>query len=308
MTRIGFRNVAAVVLATALQASASSLAAQAAAPPAIRPASDEVFQAVKAIYEYNRKAPLRIDSFARQDFPAYTREKLVFTGVMQTRVPALLLLPKAGKGPFPIVILLHGITGSKEGWFEPEGWAYGTRLIDPLVAAGVAVLALDARYHGERAAESGYRIPGALDDIRDLMIQTVMEHRRAMDMLATRADIDTARIGLLGLSMGGLETFVLTGVDRRVKVAVAGVTPVGATKFANTIPVAPQTFAGAIKSTPILMLMGRSDEYYTVDEARQLFESIAGANKELVFYDSGHRMPPEYAAKAVDWLLKYLIP
>lgn len=54
------------------------------------------------------------------------------------------------------------------------------------------------------------------------------------------------------------------------------------------------------------MLMGRSDGYYSVDEARQLFESIASTRKELVFYDSGHRMPPEYAAKAVSWLLQYL--
>jgi len=280
--------------------------AQTTAAPAIRTASAEVFQAIRSIYDYNRAAPLEVESVSKQDFPAYTREKLVFTSVVRTRVPALLLIPKEGKAPFPVVILLHGITGYKEGWFDPDGWAYGPRLIDPLIAAGVAVLALDARYHGERGAESGYRIPTALEDIRDLVIQTVIEQRRAMDVLATRPNIDSTRVGVLGLSMGGMETFILTGVDRRVKVAVAGVTPVGVLKDPKTIAVAPQTFSGAIRTTPILMLMGRSDDYYTVDDARRLFETIASPAKDLVFYDSGHRMPAAYAEKAVAWLLQYL--
>jgi len=286
-------------------AGAAQLAGQSAAPP-IRAASPEVFEAVHASYEYNRKAPLLAESLSKRDFPGYTREKIVFSGVQQSRVPGLLMLPTAGRRPYPVVILLHGITGSKEIWFEPDGWAYGPRLLDPLVAAGFAVLALDARYHGERGAEGGYRVPNDINDIRDFVVETVIEHRRALDYLATRGDIDTTRIGLVGLSMGGMETFALTAVDSRVKVAVAGVTPVGATKNFITIPVAPQTFAGAIRTTPFLMLMGRTDDYYSVDEARQLFESIASPKKELVFYDSGHRMPPEYAAKAVSWLIQYL--
>ena len=33
---------------------------------------------------------------------------------------------------------------------------------------------------------------------------------------------------------------------------------------------------------------------------------VGSPRKELVFYDSGHRMPPEYAVKAVSWLVQYL--
>jgi alpha-beta hydrolase superfamily lysophospholipase len=287
-------------------AGTASLAGQSTAVPPIRAATPEVYEAVRSVYEYNRKAPLLAESLARRDFPAYTREKIVFNGVQQSRVPGLLLIPKAGRRPYPVVILLHGITASKEMWFEPEGWAYGTRLIDPLTASGIAVLALDARYHGERGAEGGYRVPNDINEIRDFVVETVIEHRRALDYLATRDDIDTTRIGLLGLSMGGMETFALTAVDSRVRVAVAGVTPIGATRTFVTIPVAPQTFAGAIRTTPFLMLMGRNDEYYSVEDARQVFESISSPRKELVFYDSGHRMPPEYAAKAISWLAQYL--
>jgi dienelactone hydrolase len=287
-------------------AGTAPLAGQSTAAPPIRAGTPEVFEAVRSVYEYNRKAPLLSESLAKRDFPAYTREKIVFNGVQQSRVPGLLLIPKAGRRPYPVVILLHGITASKEMWFEPEGWAYGTRLIDPLTASGIAVLALDARYHGERGAEGGYRVPNDINEIRDFVVETVIEHRRALDYLATRDDIDTTRIGLLGLSMGGMETFALTAVDSRVRVAVAGVTPIAATKTFVTIPVAPQTFAGAIRTTPFLMLMGRNDEYYTVEDARQVFESIPSPRKELVFYDSGHRMPPEYAARAISWLAQYL--
>lgn len=282
------------------------LSAQSTASPAIHAATAEVFEAIRPVYEYNRNAPLQPELLGKQDFPAYTREKLLLNGVLQIRVPGYLVLPKSGKRPFPVVLLLHGITGQKEGWFEPDGWAYGPKLIEPLVAAGIAVLALDARYHGERIADNAYRVPSELNDIRDMVIQTVIEQRRAMDFIATRAELDTARIGVLGLSMGGMETFALVGVDPRMKVAVAGVTPVGVLKDPMTLPVAPQTFAGAIRTTPFLMLMGRNDGYYTMEEARELFATVASPRKELVFYDSGHRMPPEYAAKAVDWLTRYL--
>jgi dienelactone hydrolase len=272
----------------------------------IRAASPEVFQAIKQFYEYNRDVPLNAKSLRKETFSSYTREKLVFTGVQNSRVPAYLALPKTGTGPFPVVILIDGIYGSKSRWFEEDSWPRGALVTNALTASGIAVLALDARYHGERAAENDYQIPEDPSEQRDMIVQSVIEHRRAMDYLATRSDIDSNRIGLLGLSLGGIMTFVLSSIDPRVKAAVAGVTPVGALKSPGSIPIAPQTFAGAIPDLPFLMLMTRKDRFYTADEAQQLFDSLKGQRKELVFYDSDHRPPAEYAGKAVEWLSKYL--
>ena len=54
------------------------------------------------------------------------------------------------------------------------------------------------------------------------------------------------------------------------------------------------------------LLMGRTDGYYTPAEAERLHALLPTPRKELVLYDSGHRLPPEYAAKSVEWLRTHL--
>jgi hypothetical protein len=50
------------------------------------------------------------------------------------------------------------------------------------------------------------------------------------------------------------------------------------------------------------MQMSRADPYCTVEDAQRLHGLIPGSRKELVLYDSGHRLPVEYVAKALEWL------
>jgi dienelactone hydrolase len=277
-------------------------------PGPVTVASPEVFQAVSQFYTYDGDVPLNAEIVARQEFPTYVGEKVVFTGIRPVRVPAYLAVPRSGTGPFPVVILIDGVTGSKERWFEADSWPRGTLVSHALLGAGIAVLSLDARHHGERIWENDFRAPQAASGPvgRDMIVPSIIEHRRAMDYLATRAEIDVSRIGVLGLSMGGMMTFALSSMDPRVRVAVAGVTPVGVMKGAESIPVAPQTFAGQIRDTPILVQMGRTDPFYTVEDAQQLYAAIPSARKELVFYDAGHQLPPEYAPRAVEWLRTHL--
>lgn len=45
----------------------------------------------------------------------------------------------------------------------------------------------------------------------------VAEDQKALDYLSTRADVDANRMGLAGLSGGGLRTVMLTGLDPRIK-------------------------------------------------------------------------------------------
>ena len=97
-----------------------------------------------------------------------------------------------------------------------------------LLTAGYAVVMLDVQYHGERVVYNSYEDFGPMvmqrDDsnrYREMIVQTVIDYRCLIDYLATRNDIDSNRVGVFGFSLGGLMTFVLTGVDARVKVAVA---------------------------------------------------------------------------------------
>jgi dienelactone hydrolase len=41
-----------------------------------------------------------------------------------------------------------------------------------------------------------------------------------MDYLVTRPDVQAKRIGMMGISMGGIETWMAASVDKRIKVAV----------------------------------------------------------------------------------------
>jgi dienelactone hydrolase len=49
---------------------------------------------------------------------------------------------------------------------------------------------------------------------------TVYDLWKLVDYLTTRTDVDTSRIGMMGISMGGIETWMAASVDTRIKVAV----------------------------------------------------------------------------------------
>ena len=86
-------------------------------------------------------------------------------------------------------------------------------------------VAIDGRYHGARA-------PGGKADYAAAILRayrTGREHpffdsvwdvMRLLDWLQTRADVDPARVGLIGISKGGIETYLTAAVDPRIAVAV----------------------------------------------------------------------------------------
>jgi dipeptidyl aminopeptidase/acylaminoacyl peptidase len=55
---------------------------------------------------------------------------------------------------------------------------------------------------------------------RPFLYDTVWDVMRLLDYLETRSDVDAARIGLMGISKGGMETYLAAAVDPRVAVAV----------------------------------------------------------------------------------------
>ena len=46
---------------------------------------------------------------------------------------------------------------------------------------------------------------------------------RTVDYLVTRPDIDADRLGMIGFSMGGIQTWLAASVDERIKVAVPAI-------------------------------------------------------------------------------------
>jgi dienelactone hydrolase len=149
---------------------------------------------------------------------------LWFNADAAERVPGYLLLPDAAhwNGPRPVVIALHGTGGSKD-----EGQI--VRLVTLAAKQGFIGVAIDGRFHGERIApgggtaeyneaiaqsfKTGHGHPFYYDTTWDVM--------RLIDYLATRKDVDAARIGLTGISKGGIETYLTAAADPRVAAAVS---------------------------------------------------------------------------------------
>lgn len=275
-------------------------------------ASEDTYQAIAQFYAYDQNIPLFAQIVEKKELATGLREKIVFTGVSNCRVPAYLALPKGQSAPVPIILLVDGIMGSKERWFEDNNWPKGGLVTKALLEAGFGVMALDAVYHGERGAENNYAgVPWPFTypyQANGMVVQTAIEYRRAMDYLLTRPEIDTSRIGMLGLSMGGEIIFALSSMDTRIKAAIAGLSPILTLKEPKFQPWMPTTFAGQIRQIPFLMFMGTKDNYYTMQQAREVFNRIPSTKKEFISYEVGHEPPAEYVSLVKEWFTKYLKP
>jgi dienelactone hydrolase len=120
-----------------------------------------------------------------------------------------------------VIIGLHGTGGNKD---SPQI----AGIVLKAVQAGFIGVAIDGRHHGERtkaatgsseyneaiarAFRTGQGHPFYYDTVWDVM--------RLIDYLATRKDVDASRIGLTGISKGGIETYLAAAADTRIAAAV----------------------------------------------------------------------------------------
>jgi len=99
----------------------------------------------------------------------------------------------------------------------------------PISGGGYEVESLFARYfarHGLAVAlvhrrEVGKRTPEA-SEIEGWLKQNIADHKRVLDWIETRGELDAHRIGLFGISMGGIQAALLAPLDHRVKAATFG--------------------------------------------------------------------------------------
>ncbi len=286
----------------AAQRRGAAAADSAAVPP---PIGDQAFRILSDFFTYDDTLALHavtIDTVRTAD---WTRVKFAFDGWRGSRVPGLLGLPAHGKAPYPVVVEIDGVGGWKERWWTADSWPRGKSATDSLLAAGYAVVAIDAPYAGERIEANDFRSAEALiyspTIARDMVVQATIEHRRLLDWIATQPTLDTARVGVLGLSMGGMIAWYLAALEPRVKATVAGLAPI--TKVSPVLRI--EDFAPRVHS-PLLMLMGTKDGWYTPAQARDVFSLLASPDKDLHLYDTGHRLPEEYVHRATEWFRRFL--
>jgi dienelactone hydrolase len=143
------------------------------------------------------------------------------------RIPLLIYKPlSTDTKSFPVVICLHGTGGSKDQ-------AYIRDLLFKFTKLGFMGVAIDARYHGERITNQtdnknsyqesiikAWKNKNATKQEHPFFYDTVYDLWRLTDYLFTRDDVQKNRIGMTGISMGGIETWMAASVDERIKVAV----------------------------------------------------------------------------------------
>ena len=279
--------------------------------------SEEAFKARLPFFDYDKSVPLEGRVVSQKDQDHGTRQKIVFRGAQGFLVPGYLEFPKAGRRPFPLVLCLHGWSGSKEDWYQDNNIISGGVMRKALLDAGCAILALDAATHGERSREIDYQSVNAFEDknatprrnyftYAEIAIQTVKDYRRALDFLAERGEVDTNRVGLVGYSMGGMDSFYLLSVEPRIRVAVACVPPLLSAGYG---PASPIDYSWGIKPTPFLMLMGRKDEMGDPEKVEASYHQyIEGPDTKLIWYDRGHKLTEIYVPDALAWIKQHLKP
>ena len=123
-----------------------------------------------------------------------TEQAVSFTCQNQT-LWGMLHLPDS-PGTHPAILMLHGFTGDKTG--SHRLFVHAARAF---AARGIASLRFDMRGSGDSEGEfQDITVAGEIDDAQ-----------AALDWLTARRDIDSARVGLLGLSLGGIIESLLAG-------------------------------------------------------------------------------------------------
>jgi len=127
--------------------------------------------------------------------------------------------PRDGDGPYPAVLSPHGHWD--DGRFEDsESASVPGRAIN-FARRGYVFLSYSMIGYNETAE----RIPHRFSDPRyELWGFTPMglqlwNSLRALDFLSKLPDVDSTRIGMTGASGGATQTFLLTAIDRRIKVS-----------------------------------------------------------------------------------------
>jgi len=118
------------------------------------------------------------------------------------RCAAWLTLP-AGSGPHPAVVLVHGL-GATHDMMLPQYEQH-------FAAAGIATLAFDYRYTGASDGQPRQHI-----SIREQCLDVAA----ALEHLKSRPEVDGARIGLWGTSLGGMNVSRVAAARDDVAVAV----------------------------------------------------------------------------------------
>lgn len=279
-------------------------------------------------------APLDLRVEYEQEHEEFLERRFIFIAEANAQVPCHLLIPKAKRGPHPVVICLQGHTtgmhislGRPKYDGDEQSIAGGRDFALRIVREGYAALVLEQRCFGEREDQR----PTERRSLRNrchhatmtalLLGRTMIGERtwdisRAIDALAAFSEVDLERIACMGNSGGGTTTYYAACLDPRIRVAMPSCAvctykdSIGRIDHCsdNYLPGALQYFemgdlAGLIAPRPLIVVAGKDDPIFPLHGVEENFETIrriyekAGAPEQcrLVVGDGGHQFYPDDA-------------
>jgi len=211
-----------------------------------------------------------------------------------------------GKGP--VLVMAPGLDSTKE-----ELHAYE----EPFLARGIATLAID----GPGQGEAEYDIPICGDYERAA--------KAVVDWIEQRKDLDSKKIGIWGVSLGGYYAPRAAAYEKRFKACIALSGPFEWDKIWDGLPeLTRETFRVRSHSSddnqarekarqltmveaapnitcPIFIVTGRQDRLVPASHAEQLAKCVAGPVELMIVEDGGHNAnnrPYRYRSRTADWL------
>jgi dienelactone hydrolase len=185
----------------------------------------------RALFNGRKPVVLKPEVLRQETRDGKRIERVAFETEPGERVVAVVIRPESAEGRLPAVLVQHWLGGTKEDLaIQVLLWQFATR--------GYVAVAIDGRHRGERAAGRGSGPSASLETAmqetlrtgkgRPWLVDTVYDLLRTLDYVQSRPDVDPGRIGMTGISEGGIETWMAAAADPRIKVAVP---VVGVTRF-----------------------------------------------------------------------------
>jgi dienelactone hydrolase len=140
-------------------------------------------------------------------------------------VPAYLARPRTISGRVPAVLFDHSHGGGykigKQEFIEGRSYLQPVPYAKVLTDLGYVALCIDSWVFGERSHTSeSDMFKAMLWRGQVLWGMMVYDGLRALDFLVKRPEVDTQRVGTLGMSMGSTMAWWLGALDERIKVTI----------------------------------------------------------------------------------------
>lgn len=142
-------------------------------------------------------------------------------------VPAYFVKPKNVKDKYPTILYNHGHglnyeLGKEELLIGHKGLIQEPFYAEELTRNGYAALCIDNWAFGERKSRTESEIfKFMLWHGQVMWGMMVYDSLRAIDYLISRDDVDSSRIGTMGLSMGSTTAWWVSALDTRIKACIS---------------------------------------------------------------------------------------